>query len=314
MAAACWQNPFAPRRALGRTGFIASQLGIGDLADRAVPIEQCVATARRAIDAGLNVIDTAPGYENGYSEEIVGRAVKGRRDELFVIDKIDHYDQPVADQVHGSLRRLRLDHTDLFVFHHVASMNDWRMLTAPGGPMDELGRCVREGKTRFRGVSCHHPDVVEAAIDSGLCEVVMFPVGPFVDHRYPPLVKRASEKNVGTVCFKTFGAGKLLSDTTGYNQPLTQRPRGKLSSGGGETVTACDQPMLPRLTVEQCVHFTLTVDPDVALLGMSFANEQDAAFEAAKRFEPMNQTRMRAVQAEAAVAIQDKGRIWWNPQ
>ena len=56
------------RRILGSTGFKASILGIGDLADRAVPLEQCVATIRRAMDAGLNLIDTAPGYEDGYSE------------------------------------------------------------------------------------------------------------------------------------------------------------------------------------------------------------------------------------------------------
>src|SRR5688572_12438000 len=67
---------FMPRRELGRTGFRATVLGIGDLADRNISLETCVATARRAIDAGLNLIDTAPGYEHGYSEEIVGQAVK----------------------------------------------------------------------------------------------------------------------------------------------------------------------------------------------------------------------------------------------
>ncbi len=57
---------FEPRRELGRTGFRATVLGIGDVADRALPMDTCVATLRRAIDAGLNVIDTAPGYEDGY--------------------------------------------------------------------------------------------------------------------------------------------------------------------------------------------------------------------------------------------------------
>lgn len=65
---------FQPRRELGSTGFRATVLGIGDVADRSVPLETCVATVRRAMDAGLNVIDTAPGYEDGFSEEIVGRA------------------------------------------------------------------------------------------------------------------------------------------------------------------------------------------------------------------------------------------------
>ena len=49
---------FRPRRELGHTGFTATVLGIGDLADRSLPLETCVATLRRAIDAGLNVIDT----------------------------------------------------------------------------------------------------------------------------------------------------------------------------------------------------------------------------------------------------------------
>src|SRR5947209_20614437 len=91
---------FAPRRALGRTGFVATGLGVGDLADRSVPLETCVATARRALDAGLNVIDTAPNYEDGYSEEIVGRVVRGYpRDRVFVIDKVDHPEAPVGPQV-----------------------------------------------------------------------------------------------------------------------------------------------------------------------------------------------------------------------
>src|SRR3954468_17745873 len=91
-------NPrFSPRRALGRTGFVATALGIGDLADRRLPIEQCIATAKRAIDAGLNLIDTAPGYEDGYSEQIVGMAVKTvARDHIFVIDKIDQLTDPVG--------------------------------------------------------------------------------------------------------------------------------------------------------------------------------------------------------------------------
>src|SRR5436309_14760643 len=107
---------FEPTRPLGRTGFIATALGIGDVADRAVPIEQCVATARRAIDAGLNLIDTAPGYVDGYSEQIVGHAVKGHRDRMFIIDKIDFPDDPIRPQVEASLKRLDLDYVAPLVF------------------------------------------------------------------------------------------------------------------------------------------------------------------------------------------------------
>jgi 1-deoxyxylulose-5-phosphate synthase len=183
-----------PKRKLGATGFQASIVGIGDLADRSVPIETCVATIHRAMDFGLNVMDTAPGYEEGYSEQIVGAALKGRRD--------------------------------------------------------------------------------------------------------------------GILCFKTFGAGKLLGDTTGYNRPLEVRPRGKFSSGGKEQA---DRAQLPRLSVEDCLHYTLTLAPDVALLGLSFPNEQDAAFQALQNFKPLDARALEEIRRRAAMAIDGKGECWWNP-
>lgn len=301
---------FQPRRALGRTGFVASVLGIGDLADRNLPLETCVATARRAIDAGLNVIDTAPGYEDGYSEEIVGRAVKGVRDQLFIIDKIDELDQPIAPQIEASLRRLQLDHTDAFVFHGLSSLETFAQLAQPGGGFDQLADCIKAGKTRFRGISSHNPDVLQAAITAGLCDIVLFPIGPFVDMRYvTEILPLAKAHGVGSICFKTFGAGKLLGDTTGYNQPLQLRPRGKLSSGGVEETQA----VLPRLTVSDCLHYTLTIDPDVALLGLSFPNEQDQAFAAAHTFQPLTADQLAEIRSRAVVARQDKGPCWWNP-
>lgn len=303
---------FQPRRPLGRTGFVATALGIGDLADRAVPLDACVATLHAAMDYGLNVIDTAPGYEDGYSEEVVGAALRGRRDGMFVIDKIDFPDQPVDAQVEASLGRLRLDHTDLFVFHGLSDLDLWRRVAAPGGAMDELARCVQAGKTRFRGISSHNPDVLDAALRSGLCDVVMFPIGPCVHPRYvTDILPLARQLNVGTVCFKTFGAGKLLGDTLGYGRPLQVRPRGKLSSGGDETATA--GAVLPRLAVDVCVHYTLTRDPDVALLGMSFANELEAAVAAACSFKPLTSAALAQIEAEALAAVAEKGPLHWNP-
>lgn len=304
-------QPFTPRRPLGRTGFRATLLGIGDIADRRLPIEQCVATARRAIDAGLNVIDTAPNYEDGYSEQIVGRAIKDVRDRMFVITKIDHHDDPVAPQVDGSLARLQTDRADLFVFHGLSTVDGWNRVAAPGGGMDQLARCIRAGKARFRGISSHDPETLRLAIESGLCDVVMFAVGPYVHPRYvEEILPLARARNVGTVCFKTFGAGKLVSDTSGYNQPLQERPRGKVSSGGSSEPS---QPLLPHLSPVECLHYTLTCDPDVALLGMSFPNEQDAAFAAARSFKSLSPQDMADIQRRAVEAIANKGRVWWNP-
>lgn len=305
-------NAFQPRRSIGSTRFKATILGIGDIADRNVPIETCVETIQRAMDAGLNVIDTAPGYEDGYSEEIVGRAVRGRRESMFVIDKIDHADQPVMPQIDGSLQRLGLDTVDCFVLHSCSTIDAWAHAIEPGGAMDQLHNARRAGKLRYRGISSHHPDVLRQAILSSLCDVVMFPIGAGCDARYMnEILPIAKQCRVGTVCFKTFGAGKLLGDTPGYNQPLRERPRGKFSSGGEDDG---EGPVLPHMSVADCLHYTLSYDPDVALLGLSFPNEQDAAFEAALGFKAVSSERLTELRHAAQDALQEKGPCWWNPE
>jgi len=307
------QRQFTPRRELGKTGFIATQLGIGDVADRQIPLETCAATVRRALDAGLNLIDTAPMYEDGYSEEIVGAAIhswSGPRDQLFVIDKIDDLEALVAPQIEASLERLRLDRTDAFVFHALNSMTICERLMERGGGFDQLAEAIAAGRTRFRGVSSHNPEVLRRVIEARLCDIIMFPVGPFVDSRYiDDILPLARRQGVGTVCFKTFGAGKLVGDTSGYNQPLQLRPRGKISSGGSSE----DIAILPRLSAAECLDYTLTIDPDVALLGLSFPNEQDEAFAAAARFRPLDSQQLTAIRERAVLARQSKGPCWWNP-
>jgi hypothetical protein len=71
--------------------------------------------------------------------------------------------------------------------------------------------------------------------------------------------------------------------------------------------------MLPRLSVEECLHYTLTLDPDVALLGLSFPNEQDQAFAAARTFAPLSDDRLEDIRRRAVGARRDKGPCWWNP-
>jgi hypothetical protein len=70
---------------------------------------------------------------------------------------------------------------------------------------------------------------------------------------------------------------------------------------------------LPRLDVATCVRYTLTCDPDVALLGLSFENEQDAAWAAVEAFTPMSAAELGEVRRAAWEALQGKGEIWWNP-
>lgn len=297
------------KRELGKTGVQVSVIGAGDLADRTLPLGECVATLQRAISYGINVIDTAPGYEDGYSEQVVGSAIHGRRDDLFVITKIDDFDRPVTVQLHESLTRLQCSFVDGYVFHGLSDIEMYHHLNRRGGEFDELAELKARGLVRFGGISSHHPDVLRQAILDGRCDIAMFPIGAFVDRRYiDETLPLCRVHGVGSICFKTFGAGKLVTDTEGYGRPVMQRPRGKLSSGG------IDAPLSDTLlTVAECVHYTLTVNPDVALLGMSFVNEQKQALAALESFVPLTAIQMRDIEARAVLARAGKGSCWWNP-
>jgi hypothetical protein len=82
-----------------------------------------------------------------------------------------------------------------------------------------------------------------------------------------------------------------------------------VSSGG----TDAPEAVPPRLTAAECLHYVLTLDPDVALLGLSYPNEQDQAFAAARAFRPLSPAEMAAVRRRAADARGGKGPCWWNP-
>jgi aryl-alcohol dehydrogenase-like predicted oxidoreductase len=301
---------FQPRRSLGRTGFVATAVGQGDVADRSLPKERCVAVVRRALDAGVNVVDTAPMYEDGFSEEIVGEALRGRRDGVLLVDKVDDLDAPVGPQLDASLERLGLRSIDLVLFHAVPDPATWARLAAPGGGFAQLREEAARGRARWAGISSHHADVLAAALDSGLCDAVMLPVGPIGDPRYTAeILPRARELGVGTLGMKVFAGGKLLGDTEGYQRPLSGRPRGKLSSGGSDDAA----PTLPRVSVRDCLRHAFAVDPDVVLLGLSFENEQDAAFAAAAAATPFSPAELDDFRSRATAAARGKGRVWWDP-
>ena len=105
----------------------------------------------RALDLGVNVIDTAEIYGLGRSERIVGEAIEGRRDSVFLATKIFPIGLPfmAPGRAHSSMRRLGVDHVDLYQQHWPSP------LFPPGSTMPRFRRLVADGVTRFAGVSNH---------------------------------------------------------------------------------------------------------------------------------------------------------------
>ncbi|KZM34265.1 aldo/keto reductase [Oerskovia enterophila] len=158
-------------RPLGRTGVQVSPLTLGAMMfgpwgndDR----QDATRIIHRALDAGINVIDTADVYSAGVSEEIVGDAITGRRDEVFLATKffMPMDDDPnhrggsrrwIVREVESSLRRLKTDHIDLYQVHRPDPGTD---LTETLGALTDL---VRQGKVRYIGSSSYSgSQIVEA--------------------------------------------------------------------------------------------------------------------------------------------------------
>lgn len=148
-------------RTLGNTGVTVSELCLGAMMygpmgnpDR----DDCVAQIHRALDAGVNFIDTADVYSAGGSEEIVGAAIKGRRDDVVLATKFfgPMGDDPnhrggsrrwITTAVEDSLRRLGVDHIDLYQVHRFPEDCD---LDETLGALTDLQRA---GKIRYAGTS-----------------------------------------------------------------------------------------------------------------------------------------------------------------
>lgn len=163
------------KRRFGRTGLAVSVLGIGAAEIGLQDVEQSVATnlLGAALDAGINVIDTAECY--GSSEEMIGRAVSHRRDEYFLFTKCGHAvdnddvawePRTIARGLDRSLKRLRCDHVDLLQLHSCPLE-----LLRRGDVIEELERLKASGKTRFIGCSADG-EAAAYAIGTGRFDVL----------------------------------------------------------------------------------------------------------------------------------------------
>jgi aryl-alcohol dehydrogenase-like predicted oxidoreductase len=124
---------------------------------------EAIRVIHAAIDAGITFLDNAWEYHEHESEERMGRALAGRRDQVFLMTKVCTHgrDAKVAmRQLEQSLRRLKTDRLDLWQVHECVYYNDPDLHFARGGVIEALDRARREGKVRFVGFTGHKdPDI-----------------------------------------------------------------------------------------------------------------------------------------------------------
>ncbi|HET8757620.1 MAG TPA: aldo/keto reductase [Solirubrobacteraceae bacterium] len=229
------------QRTFGRTGMTVSEIGygawgIGQSMWLGAHDDESLDALNRAVDLGVTMIDTALAYGNGHSEELVGRVVRERSDEIVVATKIppknmtwpapsgiDPDEAFPADYVRActerSLRNLGLDTIDVQQFH--VWSDDW---VGRGSWLDGIEALKSEGKIRAFGVSIndHQPANALKLIESGDVDSVQVIYNVFDQSPEDELLPACEQHGIGVLARVPFDEGSL----TGRIGPDTEFPDG----------------------------------------------------------------------------------------
>ena len=209
-----------PKRPMGNTGLQVSILGMGGFhlgtADGQEEVNNMVA---KALDHGINFFDNAWEYHGGMSEERVGAALKGKRDQAIVMTKVCTHGRKkdvAMRMLEESLTRLQTDHVDVWQVHEVIYYNDPEQAYDPDGVLEALTAAKQQGKVRFVGFTGHkNPSIHLEMLNRGYhFDTVQMPINPF-DSSY-----RSFEKNVLPVAVQKGMAVFGMKSMGGSGEPI----------------------------------------------------------------------------------------------
>ncbi|WP_454857383.1 aldo/keto reductase [Rhizobium binxianense] len=205
---------------LSKLGFGGAAIGLTDYMgryDAASPANRQAAidAIRKAVDLGVNYFDTAPGYGNGLSEELMGEALEGVAAPHFLATKLFWADPGrLRASVEASLRRLRRDRVDLMQLHGSSYTADHiREILRPGGIAEEMQRMREEGLFGKIGFTTEDNNAGSfALIESGVFDAIQLAYNFMLQHPYEPTrpfgsLIEARKRNMLTVTMRTATSG-----------------------------------------------------------------------------------------------------------
>ncbi len=205
-------------RKFGRTGVEVSALGFGAMRlpmtrdGRHVDEEKAIPVIRRALELGVNYVDTAPLYCQDESESVVGKAIKGWRDRIYVSTKNRVTDASGANwrrKLEESLRRLDVEYVDFYHLWGIRWATYENYINVPGGPLEEARKAKEEGLIRHLSFSFHDtPDKLFKLIDSGNFETMLVQYN-LLDRANEEAITFAHHKGLGVAIMGPVAGGRL---------------------------------------------------------------------------------------------------------
>jgi len=205
---------------LGKTGMMVTRLGFGGIPIQRLSEADAVAVVKKCLDSGINYFDTANGYTT--SEERIGKALKGRRKDVFIATKtFPGTPEIIEKNLDLSLKRLGTDYIDLYQFHGVNDKATLDKILAPeNGLYQVFEKAKKAGKIRHIGITSHQMDAARAQVKTGKFETIMFPFNVITSEPAKELLPLCREHDVGFIVMKPLAGGMLPSAAIAFKYLL----------------------------------------------------------------------------------------------
>lgn len=259
-----------PRRPLGDTGINTSLLGLGGAFTIARPgrADDAAEIIRRAVDLGVNYIDTAPTYQE--SETNIGLALGHDRGKVILASKtLDRTYDGTMRLFERSLARLKTDYLDIYQLHGVHTREELNSILAPGGALKAVERLKDEGLIRHIGITGHKsPEILRQALEEYHFDCLLLTLNAgdiYYESFQKGLVCAAQERDIGIIAMKVAAYGRIFRE-------------------GGIT------------SMEQALGYVLSLPVSCAIIGISKLEELEENINIVKDFAPYTRQQMDQVE------------------
>ncbi len=275
-----------PTRNLGRTGHRVGLFSLGGQAAVEKPDNEAVAvpTVERALDLGVNYLDTSARYggEARWSERYVGQVMRRRRREAFLATKThDRTREGSLRLLSRSLELLQTDHLDLWQLHNLQRLDEVEQVLRPDGAVEALEQARAQGMVRFTGVTGHaDPAVLMEAIRRHPFDTILMALNAADRHHLSfaaQLLPLAVEKEMGIIGMKVPARGRLL--------------RGPLAPGAARPGV---------MDMREAMRYVLSHPVSTVIVGCDRVAQVEENVALARAFNPLSPSQMAELETRTA--------------